>query len=783
MTIGQKKRIFIVMVMVAMAVVTGCSRQENNPPVAGLRPLDQTELARWGGEVQQQGQGNTVRVVAGSGLGADNALELAAGQGSIVYTTETEAGREVIAHVRLQFLSTQGTGRMQIAALDSNNNVIAAVGWVITGQMPPPATNSLWVDKRSNANYKGDWLTAEYPVAELLASSLPNVSWQSAKRYRIRIETGEGQHVLITRLAFTHEPANAIVVSPVKRDITAQIGDTVSVTTDVINSGSQVARDVAVDIVEPYGYGAIAQGPRRQVVSQLEPGGRATLTWQVKAQRAHAVNFGNPWHIGFAINGVSSDAAVSMAVADPRPGKIFYVMTEDLEAIDSAGYAKAWGNADGWLQPQEVLGQMVGKAEALNKVADQYGAKWTHYIAWPLIRAAEWAAGQSADKEWSKVAPAVRESVQIQSNKGHEYGLHLHSDYDPNLPGNVLSYNQQVNGFWANHLKHGWAHSISTEGDFSDYNSRTGILYAYQRIIDQLSAQSSHGQLITTRVGSFDFGNGSQDEAISTKAYHKVGLWAGSDADGNTGGITAGDYGGEIYFTKPDDINKGANRLDSIGIVQFKPTPQMFINYDSQSDVVMNRLADQGMMHFTTDGKIKPGVHGITGFTHAMFVMGNGDWQSTEGGQFAAIAGHLDYLKQNYVDGGKLIFATAGELTSAFLDYYTPQPVALYGPLLSKTAMVSEYAIQILGQDIPIDASHSHIVSLKYPLYLRDSAYRVSVLKNGQPIYSTWGLPTPYNDILFTADDGGAKYTLKVYHNELIFRIVHIFRSLKTKLS
>ncbi len=58
----------------------------------------------------------------------------------------------------------------------------------------------------------------------------------------------------------------------------------------------------------------------------------------MKAQRPHAVNLGQPWTAGFAVDGVTAAAKVAVAVADPRPGKIFYVMTEDLEPIDSAGY-------------------------------------------------------------------------------------------------------------------------------------------------------------------------------------------------------------------------------------------------------------------------------------------------------------------------------------------------------------------------------------------------------------------------------------------------------------
>ncbi len=88
----------------------------------------------------------------------------------------------------------------------------------------------------------------------------------------------------------------------------------------------------------------------------------------------------------------------------------------------------------------------------------------------------------------------------------------------------------------------------------------------------------------------------------------------------------------------------------------------------------------------------------------------------------------------------------------------------------------------MLGRDIPVDANHIHSVTMKYPLYLRDSAYRISILKNGQTIYSTWGLPTPFNDIIFTVDDKTAVYTVKIYHNELAAKFITQIRSLNEKI-
>jgi hypothetical protein len=189
------------------------------------------------------------------------------------------------------------------------------------------------------------------------------------------------------------------------------------------------------------------------------------------------------------------------------------------------------------------------------------------------------------------------------------------------------------------------------------------------------------------------------------------------------------------------------------------------------------------MAYFQAGGRVRPGVHAIVGFTHVMFLLGRGGWQSTEEGQFAALDAHLAYLKSTYADKGLMTFATANELVRAYLDYYTPYPVAVYGPRRGGGWGVSEYPLTILGRDIPIDKDHPCEITVKYPLYLRDSAYRISVLKNGQPIYSTWGLPTPTNNIVFTADDASAEYSLKIYHIRNVAQLAALWQAVRGRLA
>ena len=782
---GFKNRgLMVGLLLLFICTLSGCKGFMAKDPDGQLvlQPADQLNNWNIPERLQQTGEGNVVRAVKSVGLSAESGLELAAGgQGEMEYFADGDAAAVLAAVLRVQFLSTQGTGRIKISARDADGRQLAAVGWSFTGPVPPATATEQWTMRPFGANYSGCWLEERHDVEELFRGRLSAAEAARVARYRISVVAGQGQHVLITQLQLLPDRSRSVRVTALRGVFTVSQGDEVPVTLEVENISGSVLQNLPVELSEPAGFG-LAAGEKRRMLARLEPGQKESLTWQVKALRPDAVNFGRPWEMGVTVDGIAvAPAPLRFAVTDPKPGRIFYVMTEDLEAIDSAGYAVLWGNGNGWLEPQELKTQMVTKSERLNTIAEKYGAKWTHYTTWPLIKAAEWADRQSPARRWNETVQAMRDSVRAGAAKGHEYALHLHTDYDPRLAGNLLSYYSPLDGLWANHLRHGWAHSLSREGTPDDLTSRTGILYDYQAVMDSLSADSPQGQLLNARVGSFDFGDGAKEEALSTRAYRKAGIWGSSDADGNAGGITAADYGREIYFARQDDINAPAREFSELGLVEIRPTPRECIAYDTQSAAVMNRKVDEGVAAFSADGRTKPGVHMVMGFTHAMFIMGSGDWQSLEGGQFQEIDKHLAYLKDRYVTTGALHFATASQVVREYLDYYTPVLVAVYDAKIQDQFGYTEYGISLLGRDIPLSPQQPQQVRIKYPLYLRHSAFRLVICKNGQPVVSTWGLPAPDNEIGFVADDRQAKYTLKVYHNPAVAQLAVWVRDLRQR--
>jgi len=678
-------------------------------------------------------------------------------------------------HFKANFLSTRGDGQIRIKAIDANNQTVATLGWAVVGDLPANGPSAKWFDLRVPQNYLGDWVVQDIQLAEQFNHAFPHIDTSAVRSYQIDFIVTDGQHGIVTDVQLLENRRSGLVTEITELPSVRSVGEDFTVTTTVINRDSRPQKDILVNAVEPFGWGVVIKEPKQRI-EILHPGESKTLSWIVTAQRASLANLGKPWELAFQVEGGQPPVKCMVEVQDRQPGRIYYILTDDLEPIDGAGYAKTYGNQNAWLDPEEFKIQLVQKAERLNEIADVHGAKWSHYIAWPALVGAEWASTQSKTGRWPEVIESVKQSVQSQSIKGHEYAVHMHSDYDPRLPGNILRYNVDLDGFWANHRRHGWAHSLPEVDTFENIASRTGTLFDYYSRLSYLTRRSPLGQIVATRVGSFDFGDTAIEEAKSMEAYHRVGLLAGSDADGNIGGISAGQFLKSMYLTSTDDINKPTQDLHKVGILQFRPNPVNYIAYDVDSASALNQKVAEGVQAYMDQDKVKPGIHAIVGFTHTMFIMGVGDWRSVEGGQFTQIDQHLAYVKNLFVQPGIVHFATSSELAKAYWDYYTPNLLAVYGPEQAQERGRYEYQIQLIGRQIPADNRHIHQVSVKYPLYLREKAYKVEVRKDGCTIMHTYGLPTPFNDVIFPVDDKEAKYTLHVYTDPTTAKIVHLMR-------
>ncbi len=716
----------------------------------------------------------------------DLVLDLAARHGDRVTVRQRVAvpGPDLYFTVALRARSTRGDARVELHLLDAAGDLLGTVGWVVVGDLPACSDHALWIDERFWANYLGREIMPVVHLGKLLAQHLPSVAAARLAGVEIVLSAADGNHVLYNHVYLgTRRPevrpgstgwvGRQIPVDPAPPETVADefspqpylridrtwaeltLGQTFTVRTTLTGP----LPEVTLAAVEPYGFGLVIRsgGSRAVVVGPLGPGEEASVSWEVRGQRPHAVNLDRPWTARFRAG--QAEVAVEVLVWDPEPGVLYYVLTNDLEPMDGAGYpGPATGNRNGWLDPEEFQVQMVDKVRELNRIAEAHGARWSHYVAWPAVLAAKWAAERSSTGRWEAVIAEIEQSVREGASRGHQYSPHLHMDYDPRLPGNVLTYDAATDGFWANHNEHGWAHQTRPGGEPGDVTSRTGSLHWYVAALESLTRR----QELAVRTGSFDFGILPGDVRASVAAFRRSGLWGGADAEGRMEPQEAVERGLNVYFSSPGDITRRAEELQDLGVVQFLPGPAGATVPEWDSVETMNAKIAAAFEAFAPGGRPRPGVHAVSLFTHAMFMLGDGGWQSTRGGAFDRLDRHLAHVRQTYAGRG-LVFATSTELVAAFLDYHTPVLLARRGPEHRPAPGVYEYPIELLGRDIPLGDGYVHWVTVGYPLYLREQAVRVEVWRDGRPIASLGERELPsFTDEISFAVAGPGSYLLRV---------------------
>ncbi|UCH34538.1 MAG: hypothetical protein JSV65_18775, partial [Armatimonadota bacterium] len=112
-------------------------------------------------------------------------------------------------------------------------------------------------------------------------------------------------------------------------------GERVMLSTTVRNAGPS-APNLSVEVKEPFGFGVLAT-PVTPMPFELGSGEQKEVNWEIVAQRPSEVNLGHPWRLEFVVRSASEERGrtdLSVEVADPEPGRIYYVLTEDCETFD-----------------------------------------------------------------------------------------------------------------------------------------------------------------------------------------------------------------------------------------------------------------------------------------------------------------------------------------------------------------------------------------------------------------------------------------------------------------
>ncbi len=210
-----------------------------------------------------------------------------------------------------------------------------------------------------------------------------------------------------------------------------------------------------------------------------------------------------------------------------------------------------------------------------------------------------------------------------------------------------------------------------------------------------------------------------------------------------------------MYFGREDDIDQEIPNLGAAGLVQFTwpQVPLEALGLDEYTWWFLHYLSQVR----SEEGVLAPGVHALALVTHAMYMKGGSNQlQDVEGGDFAKLDKHLEYIVTRYPE---IEFATMSEAVLEFLDYYTPSLLAVVESdteKVSATGTRLSFHLRLLGADIPVSPTHRHQVFVQPPAWiLPEQVESIRILADGREIARHPGLPAPCAPLPFTVGRRG----------------------------
>lgn len=495
------------------------------------------------------------------------------------------------------------------------------------------------------------------------------------------------------------------------------------------------------------GWGVELQGLPTQV--SISPHTELQLHGAIAAHRPDYANAGKSWQCVVEVNSptYSGTTTFELRVPEKRPGKFFYVLTEDCETFDghpATGDYEHWpeiGNGNGWMDPEEYRVQMIDKPNALNAIAERHGATMTHYWATTQAFAARWAATTSSTGDWDRVLAELDQSI-IKGSERHEYAVHIHHGFDPEtrltadppliydsctdgiLPNDFFDPNTNVN-----HHNHGWDGGqkgidlvVDLGETIDEHDTKLGTARKSIRWLAERTAAGKPSYSI--RTGALDFGVTPQRVSDTVEAWKRNGIAISADVWHFNG--TVGSLG--PYFCEPFDLFQPCDDSNLDGVVQLAGGITMGTERLQSQDLNAKFAAE-------ADAARRPGVSAVVSLNHAMFMRGAGDdFRSVQGGDFDQWDAHLGWVRKNYPD---VVFATATEVGLAYLDYHTPVLLAYTNELTRYRAdgSAGRWTVRLLGEGIPVDELHPHRTALQLPLCCdRSNIETVILSQNGHEV-------------------------------------------------
>ena len=525
--------------------------------------------------------------------------------------------------------------------------------------------------------------------------------------------------------------------------------------------------NIQLACIEPYGWGIHCKLINIEKVKKNQ----YSAYYKVTGKRDCKVNLGNPWKMNFVAydekNGHYNDKILDVCVNDTDEGKILFLITEDFECSEGPHKNDATPNRND-LSVRETEIDLIQKGTKADSIANSYGIKWSHIadLGSSFLRL-RWLAKVSQDSGWQKIHHEIRNYYSNSVAVGNDLQLHIHSYNIPGSPNFTQRYdrksNQLVIGSGKYHLSTpfpdghfgAWANIYPELGYFDNTMSRITSLFRGLTVYENLLHKNNPNyRILFFRAGEWEFGISEEEMQKSIIALRKNKILAGSNAYKGTFGQKNFTFhrriGENAYFTSFNNIRKPARSLLDIGILEIVPVTELhhYSHVRPIDDPKSIRTAYD--LCFDSTGKIKSGVHLLMEMFHINRVnYGDARWDSLDSnyGDWLRMRRHFENVSR-YATRAQ--FATVSQAIIDYLDYYTPDIVALRVNEQKEDETTYIYDIKMIGSDIQIDPMHPHYVSIKPPSYFVDTINTVVLLHNGKKV-KTWDNIMSYEDLEFEA--------------------------------
>ncbi len=541
--------------------------------------------------------------------------------------------------------------------------------------------------------------------------------------------------------------------------------------------------NMKIEFIEPYGWGVLGQLIELIKINNNQ----CTVRMRVTGKRDCRINLENNWKLNIVAyykqTGDFNNIILSVEVHDTEPGKVLFLITEDFECIEGPHQQDATPDQND-LSVRETNIDLIGKGSLSDSLANIYDIKWSHIadLGSAFLRL-KWLAEVSNDSGWYNNWSEIKSFYTHSISSANDIQLHIHSYNIPGSPNYSQQYNKNSNQLITDSNRHylttpfpdghfgAWANIYHDLGYYNAPMTRVGSIFngltTYEQFLHEIDPNY---RILFFRAGEWEFGSSEQEMRKSIIALRSNKILAGSDAYkgrfGDRDFIFNKRIGDNVYFSSFDNIREPTRSLLDIGILQILPIPELHhFSHVRPVDPAASVIKTYGFC-LNEYGDIKSGVYLLVEMYHINRInFGDKHWDTIDldYGDWKRLKNHFQEIEEKLK---KAQFVTISQAIVEYLDYYTPDIIALRINEQKIDHKTYSYDIKLIGKDIIIDDDHTHFVSIKPPSYLLGSIESITLFHNERTI-KIWKDVHSYDDLEFVANSSsGYKIQVKMFSDQ-----------------